>query len=98
PFPGPQSQSDLLGSPVALALDKDGNIYIADESGRIIECTTSNVLYILAGTANVSGFANGTGTAASFSAPGGIALDASGNIYVADQGNNAIRKLVVTKK
>lgn len=95
---GGPSQTQLLNFPVALALDKDGNIYVADETGRIIICTTNNVLYVLAGTAGVNGFNNGDGATATFSSPQGIAVDASGNIYVADQNNNAIRKLTVMKK
>ncbi|MDO3642355.1 NHL repeat-containing protein [Mucilaginibacter sp. L3T2-6] len=95
---GGPSQTQLLNFPVALALDKDGNIYVADETGRIIICTTTNVLYVLAGTAGVTGFTNGDGATATFYNPQGIAVDASGNIYVADQNNNAIRKLTVVKK
>jgi len=55
-------------------------------------------LYILAGTLNVTGLTNGDGATALFSNPQGIAVDASGNIYVADQDNNSIRKLTVVKK
>jgi streptogramin lyase len=53
-------------------------------------------LYDLAGVANVSGFADGSGTAAQFNQPQGIGVDANGNIYVADYSNNRIRKVVVT--
>lgn len=91
-------QTTLLNFPSALALDSQGNIFIADEGGRIIECTTTNVLYILAGTLNVSGLTNGDGPTALFNNPQGIAVDANNNIYVADQDNNCIRKLTVVKK
>jgi len=53
---------------------------------------------VLAGTAGVNGFTNGDGATATFSNPQGIAVDANGNVYVADQDNNAIRKLTVVKK
>ena len=48
----------------------------------------------LAGTGS-SGSANGTGTAASFSNPRGIAVDGSGNVYVADYANHLIRKITL---
>lgn len=95
---GGPSQPDLLNFPAGIALDKAGNIFVADEGGRILECTTSNVLLILAGGANLTGFVNGDGTTARFNNPQAIAVDANNNIYVADQNNNVIRKLVVTQK
>jgi streptogramin lyase len=94
---GGPTQTDLINYPAGIALDKQGNIYIADEGGRIMECTTANVLYILAGTLNVSGFVNGAGTTALFHSPQAITVDANNNIYVADQDNNCIRKLTVTR-
>jgi sugar lactone lactonase YvrE len=93
---GGPSQSTLLNYPSAIAIDKSGNLYVADESGRIIQYTTANVLYILAGSANVSGFVNGVGTVAQFSNPQGIAIDANNNIYVADKNNNCIRKITIS--
>jgi sugar lactone lactonase YvrE len=93
---GGPSQSTLLNLPVGIAIDSKQNLYITDESGRILQYTAGNVIYILAGTQNVSGFVNGSGAAAQFSTPQGIAVDASGNIYVADQGNNCIRKVTIT--
>lgn len=95
---GGPTQTQLLNFPAGIALDKDGNIFIADEGGRVIECTTNNVLYILAGTLNVTGFTNGDGSTALFNNPQAITVDKNGNVYVADQNNNAIRKLTVVKK
>ncbi len=93
---GGTTQPSLLNYPSAITIDSQGNLYIVDESGRVFEYTTGNVLYNLAGSANVSGFTNGTGTAALFSNPQGIAIDGNGNIYVADQYNSCIRKIVIT--
>lgn len=92
---GGPSQLALLNYPAAIAIDKLGNLYITDESGRILQYTTANVLYILAGSANVSGLVNGAGTIAQFSNPQGITIDANGNIYVADKDNNCIRKITI---
>ncbi|MDB5086069.1 MAG: repeat-containing protein [Mucilaginibacter sp.] len=94
---GGPTQTDLINYPAGIALDTQGNIYIADEGGRIMECTTANVLYILAGSLNTPGFVNGAGTAALFNNPQALTVDASGNIYVADQDNNCIRKLTVVR-
>jgi sugar lactone lactonase YvrE len=92
---GGPGQTSLLGSPGALAMDASGNLFITDESGRVVELNSAKVLYPLAGTTNVAGFADGTGTAAQFNTPQGICVDASGNIFVADFNNNRIRKVVV---
>lgn len=92
---GGTNQQALIGYPSGICIDVNGNSFITDESGRIIELTSAKTLYILAGAANVSGFADGSGAAAQFSSPQGIGVDASGNIYVADFNNNRIRKVVV---
>jgi sugar lactone lactonase YvrE len=88
-------QASLLGYPVGIAIDKNGNFFITDESGRVIELTSSRVLYVLGGAPNVMGFNDGTGPAAQFNTPQGIAVDQQGNIYVADSNNNCIRKVLV---
>jgi len=91
------ARAPLLNYPAGICIDKTGNIFITDQSGRVMEITASgNTLYTLAGSINTTGFANGTGTAATFNSPRGITADAAGNVYVADSENNVIRKVVVT--
>ena len=84
-----------LREPVAVALDASGNLYIADESGRILEITTAKALYTLAGSLNTTGYVDGAGTAAQFNTPLGVTVDAQGIVYVGDFYNNVIRKIVV---
>ncbi|WP_426670026.1 hypothetical protein ACPPVU_02030 [Mucilaginibacter sp. McL0603] len=92
---GGPGQSALIGYPAGIAMDAQGNFFITDQAGRIIELTAAKVLYDLAGASNVTGFADGSGTAAQFNTPQGIGVDAAGNIYVADSDNNRIRKVLV---
>ena len=80
-----------------LAVDASGNLYVAVTSDDTIrKVTPAGVVTTLAGTAGVTGSSDGTGTAAQFNNPQGVATDAAGNVYVADTGNNAIRKITPT--
>ena len=82
-----------FSSPRGVAVDYSGNVYVADTSNyRIRKITSSGVVTTLAGS-STSGSADGTGTAARFNAPSGVAVDSTGNVYVADTSNNAIRKI-----
>jgi RHS repeat-associated protein len=84
----------LFNQPLGAAVDASGNIYVADAGNHVIrKITPAGVVNTFAGTSGVHGFTNGTGIAAKFYNPSGIAIDASGNLYVADEYNNAIRKI-----
>ena len=82
-----------FNSPYGVAVDATGNVYVADAvNGLIRKISPAGVVGTLAGS-SVQGATNGTGTAASFFHPWGVAVDATGNVYVADNGNNLIRKI-----
>jgi len=83
-----------FNSPYGVAVDGDGNVYVADTSNHTIrKITAAGVVTTLAGTAGSSGSADGTGAAARFWGPRGPAVDGGGNVYVADYGNYTIRKI-----
>lgn len=81
-----------FGFPVGVAVDATGNVYVAERSNhKIRKITPEGVTTTLAGS--IKGFANGPGDVAQFDHPFGIAVDASGNVYVAGQINDRIRKI-----
>ncbi len=72
----------------------NGDVIVADLSNyRIRKITSGGVVTTLAGTTAPTPFSDGTGAAARFSSPQGLALDAAGNAYVADEGFQRIRKV-----
>jgi sugar lactone lactonase YvrE len=84
-------------NPDGLAADGAGNLYIADTGNDTIRqlVIATGVVTTLAGTARIAGSADGTGAAARFYKPVGIAADRMGNLYVADALNATIRKIVI---
>jgi len=98
--PGRAGSTDGSGSgalflyPYAVAVDGSGNVYVADSGNQNIrEITAGGSVSTLAGTVGVAGSTDGTAAAALFNLPQGIAVDASGNIYVSDSNNSTIRKI-----
>jgi len=87
----------ILDTPSGIAIDSSGNFYMTEGLGqRIRKITPAGVVTTPAGplVASSPGYADGTGTAASFNYPSAVAADsASGNIYVTDWGNDRIRKI-----
>jgi sugar lactone lactonase YvrE len=80
--------------PSGPAIDNSGNSYVADTGNSTIRTITSaGVVSTLAGSAGNSGSTDATGSSARFYAPQGVAVDTSGNTYVADTANSTIRKV-----
>jgi sugar lactone lactonase YvrE len=98
-FGGP-GYSDGTGSvarfwhPSSVAVDSSGNVYVADAGNETIrKITPGGVVSTLAGLAGNSGSNDGSGSAARFWHPSSVAVDSSGNVYVADTDNSTIRKI-----
>jgi hypothetical protein len=83
-----------FSGPSGVAADGLGNLYVTDSGNNTIrEITPAGQVTTIAGLAGVKGSADGTGTNASFNLPTGIAVDINGNLYVADEFNDTIRKV-----
>lgn len=86
--------SAQFSNPSGIAIDTSDNLYVTDTVNHTIrKITPSGIVSTLAGLAGVSGTSDGSRTQARFNRPSGIAVDSSGNVYVADTGNHAIRKV-----
>jgi sugar lactone lactonase YvrE len=79
--------------PAGIAVDANGTIYVADTNNHTIRKIVAGVVTTLAGSAGISGTADGSGAAARFTSPAGIGVALDGTIYVADTYNHAIRKI-----
>ena len=95
---GARALAAQLDRPTAMALDASGNLYIVDANNRKVRrVTPGGIISSFAGTGmpGVSGD-GGPATAALFDAPSAVALDAAGNLYVADYNNHDVRKVGTT--
>ena len=83
-----------FNAPAGIACDAAGNLYVVDSKNDTVrKVTPTGVVITLAGKAGVKGSADGSGAAARFSDPQGVACDPAGNVYLTDTGNETIRKI-----
>jgi sugar lactone lactonase YvrE len=88
------SQGGPFLYPAGIAVDSAGNLYVADTGHDVIDkVTPTGVIQVFAGQSGVPGSVDGTGSAARFNQPYGLAVDPSNNVYVADMFNDTIRKI-----
>jgi sugar lactone lactonase YvrE len=90
-------KTSAFNTPGNIVVDANGDIYVADTGNEVIRKITmsTGIVSTFAGTGN-SGLLNGDLTASTFASPYGIAIDPSGDIFVADAANNVIRKITVS--
>ena len=89
-----QGAAAQFRNPRGIAVDADGNLYVADTGNHTIRrITPAGMVSTLAGAAGMPGLADGGGMQARFNQPSGVAVDAARNVYVADTGNFLIRRI-----
>jgi sugar lactone lactonase YvrE len=94
---GAAATSAYLDTPTGVAVDSTGNVYIADSHNHRIRKVTAGTITTIAGV-GTSGFSGdgAAATSAQLSDPMGIAVDSTGNVYIADTNNQRIRKITGT--
>jgi sugar lactone lactonase YvrE len=92
---GGAATNATMGLPAGVAVDAFGNMFIADsENNRIRKVNTNGIITTVAGNGNQSYSGDGGAAInASLNSPNGVALDGSGNLFIADRSNNHIRKV-----
>ena len=92
---GGQATSAQLASPIGVAVDQSGNVYVADSANnRVRRITPAGQITTIAGT-GTAGFSGdgGQATSAQLAVPYGVAVAANGDVYIADTNNNRVRKV-----
>jgi sugar lactone lactonase YvrE len=91
---GGPATSATLNDPFGLAVDANGNLYISDSGNAVIRKVTGGIITTIAGTGIVGTTGDGgPATSATLNGPSGMVLDATGNLYIVDFGNNRVRIL-----
>jgi sugar lactone lactonase YvrE len=95
---GSAATAAQINSPQGLAIDSSNNLYIADTGNQVIrkvDASTGNISTIAGNNALCCGYSGdgGAATSAQLFTPVGVAVDAAGNVYIADQSNNRIRRV-----
>jgi uncharacterized protein (TIGR03437 family) len=92
---GAAATSAMLNTPVGLAVDKSGNLYIADQGNNVVRMVSAaGIISAFAGNGTQGYSGNGgPATAAQLNGPQGVAVDSSGNVYIADTLNSVIREV-----
>lgn len=92
---GPATSAEFAG-PYSVTVDNAGNIYIADHGNhRVRKVNTAGTISTVAGTGGASGTGDGGPPTSANMLPADVAVDAAGNYYIADEGNNRIRKVTI---
>ena len=92
---GIDGSGNVFNTPSGLAIDAENNVYVADTgNNRIRKITPEGVVSTIAGS-GTAGFADGPAPSAQFDGPVGVAVDETGNVYVADTYNDRIRRISV---
>ena len=87
------ASSATFYGPTGIAVDAAGRVYVAELSNNVIRTIYKGTVSVLAGVCTKSGSADGPASSATFNGPQDVAVDAAGNVYVADDGNFRIRKI-----